>query len=239
VFVADLQSRWLGLGNSHWRNRRGRTWFLGGMSRYVTWAGGRDHELRYRPDLDGLRGVTILAVVGFHAFPTYVPGGFVGVDVFFVLSGYLISTIILEQLRRSTFTLADFYIRRARRLFPALATVLATCLLLGWFVLLPAELQSLGKHISAAAAFMLNFAVWHEGSYFDPVATLNPVLHLWSLGIEEQFYLVWPLVLLLLWRHQRSLPAIRSPTGGLAVRPRCWGRFLRAPWSHWFGKHSK
>jgi peptidoglycan/LPS O-acetylase OafA/YrhL len=96
-----------------------------------------------------------------------------------------------ERARSRAALSADFYVRRARRLFPALAVVLAACLLLGWFVLLPAELQSLGRHIGAAAAFILNFAVWHEGSYFDPVATLNPVLHLWSLGIEEQFYLDW------------------------------------------------
>jgi peptidoglycan/LPS O-acetylase OafA/YrhL len=175
------------------------------MRWFVAWAQSRDRELHYRPDLDGLRGIAILAVVGFHAFPTYVPGGFVGVDVFFVLSGFLISTIIIKQLCSSTFSLADFYVRRVRRLFPALAVVLAACLLFGWFALLPDEFQSLGKHVGAAAAFILNFSVWREGGYFDPAETLNPVLHLWSLGIEEQFYLVWPLVLLLLWQHKRSL----------------------------------
>jgi peptidoglycan/LPS O-acetylase OafA/YrhL/lysophospholipase L1-like esterase len=179
-----------------------------GMRWYVAWAQSRDRELHYRADLDGLRGIAILAVVGFHAFPAQVPGGFVGVDVFFVLSGFLISTIILKQLRSSTFTLGDFYVRRARRLFPALAVVLATCLLLGWFVLLPDELKNLGKHIGAAAAFILNFSVWREGGYFDPAQTLNPVLHLWSLGIEEQFYLVWPVVLLLLWQYKRGLGAV-------------------------------
>jgi peptidoglycan/LPS O-acetylase OafA/YrhL len=182
-----------------------REWVYVWMRSYVTWANARDRELHYRPDLDGLRGIAILAVVGFHAFPTYVPGGFVGVDVFFVLSGYLISTIILRQLRRSKFEVADFYIRRVRRLFPALAVVLAACLLFGWFALLPDELKALGKHIGAAAAFILNFSVWREGGYFDPAAGLNPVLHLWSLGIEEQFYLVWPWALLLLWRRPRTL----------------------------------
>jgi peptidoglycan/LPS O-acetylase OafA/YrhL len=177
------------------------------MRGYFSWAEARDRELHYRPDIDGLRGIAILAVLGFHAFPTYIPGGYVGVDVFFVISGFLISTIILKQLSRSTFTLQGFYVRRARRLFPALAIVLVSCLLLGWFALLPQEFQSLGKHVAAAAAFVLNFAVWREGGYFDPAANLNPVLHLWSLGIEEQFYLVWPLVLLVLWRHTRSLVA--------------------------------
>jgi len=161
--------------------------------------------MQYRADLDGLRGIAILAVLGFHAFPSWAPGGFVGVDVFFVLSGYLITGIILEQLRGSTFTLADFYVRRVRRLFPSLAVVLAACLVFGCFALLPEELKDLGKHVGAAAAFVLNFAVWREGGYFDTAASLNPVLHLWSLGIEEQFYLAWPLALLLLWRWPRIL----------------------------------
>ncbi|MFL6600386.1 MAG: acyltransferase family protein [Steroidobacteraceae bacterium] len=175
------------------------------MRGYFTWAQARDRELHYRPHIDGLRGIAILAVLGFHAFPKYIPGGYVGVDVFFVISGFLISTIILKQLRRRTFTLADFYIRRARRLFPALAIVLVSCLLFGWFALLPQEFENLGKHVAAAAAFVLNLTVWREGGYFDPAANLNPMLHLWSLGIEEQFYLVWPLVLLLLSRRRRSL----------------------------------
>jgi peptidoglycan/LPS O-acetylase OafA/YrhL len=175
------------------------------MNWYARWAGARDRELHYRPDLDGLRGISILAVLGFHAFPSLVPGGFVGVDVFFVISGFLIATIVLKQLQQSTFTLVDFYVRRVRRLFPALVIVLAACLLFGWFALLPDEFRNLGKHIGAAAAFVLNFAVWREGGYFDSAANLNPVLHLWSLGIEEQFYLLWPVILLLLWRRRRSL----------------------------------
>ncbi len=165
----------------------------------------RGRELHYRADLDGLRGIAILAVLGFHAFPEYFPGGFVGVDVFFVLSGYLITGIILQQLHGSAFSLATFYLRRARRLLPALLVVLASCLVFGWFALLPDEFKDLGKHVGAAAAFVLNFSVWREGGYFDTAATANPMLHLWSLGIEEQFYLIWPLVMLLLWRYPRIL----------------------------------
>jgi peptidoglycan/LPS O-acetylase OafA/YrhL len=158
----------------------------------------RVHELDYRPDVDGLRAIAVISVVAFHAFPAYFPGGFIGVDVFFVISGFLISTIILKQLRRSTFTVADFYRRRIRRIFPALAVVLASCLLFGWYALLPDEFELLGKHVAAAAVFVSNFVSWHEVGYFDRDAALKPLLHLWSLGIEEQFYLGWPLLLLLL-----------------------------------------
>ena len=151
----------------------------------------------YRPEVDGLRGVAVLVVLGFHAFPDYFSGGFVGVDVFFVVSGFLISSIILRQLRRSTFTFSGFYARRIRRIFPALITVLVPCLLFGCFALLPDELEELGKHVGAAAAFVSNFVLWQESGYFDRAAEFKPLLHLWSLGIEEQFYLMWPMLLLL------------------------------------------
>src|ERR1700724_3433724 len=114
----------------------------------------RVHGLEDLPDVEGLRAVAVIAVVAFHAFPTYFPGGFIGVDVFFVISGFLISTIILKQLRRSTFTVANFYRRRVRRIFPALAVVLATCLLFGWYALLPDEFELLGKHVAAASVFV-------------------------------------------------------------------------------------
>ena len=159
----------------------------------------------YRAEIDGLRGIAVLAVVGFHAFPDYFPGGFVGVDVFFVISGFLISSIILRQLSRSQFTIADFYTRRVRRIFPALLVVLAACLLFGGLVLLPNELEELGKHIGSAALFASNFTLWFESGYFDTTAEFKPLLHLWSLGIEEQFYLLWPLLLLLLWRRPRMI----------------------------------
>jgi peptidoglycan/LPS O-acetylase OafA/YrhL len=160
----------------------------------------------YRAEIDGLRGIAVLAVVGFHAFPDYFPGGFVGVDVFFVISGFLISSIILRQLNRSQFTLVDFYARRVRRIFPALLVVLAACLLLGGLVLLPNELEQLGKHIGSAALFGSNFTLWFESGYFDTTAEFKPLLHLWSLGIEEQFYLLWPMLLLLLWKRPRAVP---------------------------------
>ena len=149
----------------------------------------------YRPDIDGLRAVAVLSVVGFHAFPGSFRGGFVSVDVFFVISGYLISKIIIGNLDRDRFSFADFYSRRVRRIFPALAVVLGACALAGWLVLLPGEYSQLGKHIAGGAAFVSNLVLLGEAGYFDGSAVTKPLLHLWSLGIEEQFYIVWPVLL--------------------------------------------
>jgi peptidoglycan/LPS O-acetylase OafA/YrhL len=148
----------------------------------------------YRPDVDGLRALAVLAVVAFHAFPGLAPGGFAGVDVFFVISGFLISGIILEALREGRFSFADFYWRRVRRIFPALVLVLLACVAIGWLILLPHEFRQLGGHVAAGAAFVANVALWRETGYFDTAAELKPLLHLWSLGVEEQFYMVWPLL---------------------------------------------
>jgi peptidoglycan/LPS O-acetylase OafA/YrhL len=155
----------------------------------------------YRPDVDGLRAIAVLAVLGYHAFPSVLPGGFAGVDVFFVISGYLITGIIREDLERGRFTYQNFYWRRIRRIFPALVLVLTSCLALGWLVLLPDEYAQLGKHVAAGAGFVSNIALWREAGYFDSAAELKPLLHLWSLGVEEQYYLVWPLLLLFFRRH--------------------------------------
>ncbi|MBR4876201.1 MAG: acyltransferase, partial [Rhodocyclaceae bacterium] len=157
---------------------------------------------KYRPDIDGLRAVAVLAVVAFHAFPRWMPGGFVGVDIFFVISGYLISTILLENLARGTFSFTTFYMRRIRRIFPALALVLAASFAFGWYSLFADEFRQLGKHMAGGAGFVANILLWKEAGYFDTASELKPLLHLWSLGIEEQFYLVWPLVLWLVWRRK-------------------------------------
>ncbi|MBX4145070.1 acyltransferase, partial [Ralstonia pickettii] len=151
--------------------------------------------LDYRPDIDGLRAAAVLAVVLFHAFPSALPGGFVGVDVFFVISGYLITGILIADLGTDQFSLRRFYARRIRRLFPALVIVLLTTYAMGWFSLYGDEYRELGKHIVASAGFVSNWVSWTEAGYFDQAAQAKPLLHLWSLGVEEQFYIVWPLVL--------------------------------------------
>ncbi len=164
--------------------------------------------LDYRPDIDGLRAVAVLAVVSFHAFPQLTPGGFVGVDVFFVISGFLISTIILKAHAQNTFSYARFYARRIRRIFPALMLMLAASLVFGWFALTPNEFAELGRHAAAGTLFVSNLALWREAGYFDHEAQLKPLLHLWSLGIEEQFYLIWPLFLLRFRRATAALVAV-------------------------------
>ena len=161
-------------------------------------------SLRYRPDIDGLRAFAVLAVAGFHAFPDLVPGGFVGVDVFFVISGYLICSLILRDLNQNRFSFPHFYSRRIRRIFPALIVVLAFALVFGLYALTPDEYRNLGKHVYSGALFISNITLWQEAGYFDAEAQAKPLLHLWSLGIEEQFYLCFPLVLWLCARKGRA-----------------------------------
>jgi len=156
--------------------------------------------LAYRPDIDGLRAIAVASVVLFHAFPTYMPGGFAGVDVFFVISGFLISSIIFKGLANGSFSIRVFYERRVRRIFPSLLTVLLATLVLGWFVLAPDSYGRLGMHTAGGASFIANLLLWNEAGYFDSSAHRKPLLHLWSLGIEEQFYLVWPLFVVTVWR---------------------------------------
>jgi peptidoglycan/LPS O-acetylase OafA/YrhL len=159
----------------------------------------------YRPDIDGLRAVAVLLVVGYHYFQRQVTGGFVGVDVFFVISGYLITGLIIDGLGRGTFGAWAFYGARVRRIFPALIAVLTGVLVAGWWRLLASEYEPLGRHVAAGAGFAANLAVWQESSYFDAAAATKPLLHLWSLGVEEQFYLAWPLILIVVWRSWRRV----------------------------------
>ena len=165
-------------------------------------------QLKYRSDIDGLRAVAVLGVVIYHAFPWVIPGGFIGVDIFFVISGYLISGILYKGHKEGNFSFKEFYARRVRRLFPALITVLLATMAYGWLILLPDEFQQLGKHVAAGTLFIQNIVFWQESGYFDTAANLKPLLHLWSLAVEEQFYIFFPPILLLIWKRKWPLAAM-------------------------------
>ena len=156
----------------------------------------------YRPDIDGLRALAVLLVVSYHYFQ--VRGGYIGVDIFFVISGYLISYQIFSDLDTHSFSLTVFYAKRIRRIFPPLVLMILTTLVAGWFLLLPTDFQSLGKHAAAGISNVANLLLWTESGYFDAPSGHKPFLHLWSLGIEEQFYLTWPIALILLNKLNRA-----------------------------------
>ncbi len=160
----------------------------------------KKENLGYRADIDGLRAVAVLSVIFFHAFPAVLPGGFIGVDIFFVISGYLITGIILKQQDLNDFSVARFYENRIKRIFPALICILLFCVVFGGLLLLSSEFKMLGKHVGFGSIYLSNFALQREAGYFDISSDLKPLLHLWSLAIEEQFYLVWPLLLILAMR---------------------------------------
>ena len=168
---------------------------------------------KYRPDIDGLRAIAVMLVVIFHAFPETMPGGFIGVDIFFVISGFLITGIIVRELDQERFSLLAFYNRRIRRIFPALIVVLCVTLVLGWLWMLPAAYAQLSSDVFASAAFFANIALLLQSGYFDIESARKPLLHLWSLGIEEQFYLFWPLMLMLVARLRLSMLAAVSIAG--------------------------
>ncbi len=158
----------------------------------------------YRRDIDGLRAIAVVAVVLFHAHVGPVHGGFIGVDVFFVISGYLIAGIILDDIGAGRFSIAEFYERRLRRLFPALFAVLAACTLAGYLLFLPDEFSKFGQSVVATSTFVSNFLFWSQAGYFDTPAELKPLLHTWSLAVEEQFYLFFPAFLLIVSKYARA-----------------------------------
>ncbi len=165
----------------------------------------KDRTIEYRPDIDGLRALAVLLVVAFHYYPNwiegskFIQGGFIGVDIFFVISGYLITSIIFYGIRNHSFSIKEFYAKRIRRIFPALLAMLTSVFLFGWYVMLPNEFRLLAKHILGGIGFSSNFVLSNEVGYFDDAIDVKPLLHLWSLGIEEQFYIFWPALLMLIF----------------------------------------
>ncbi len=157
--------------------------------------------MKYRPEIDGLRSIAVLPVILFHGGVAAFSGGFVGVDVFFVISGYLITTIIVSRIDAGRFSLLDFYNRRARRILPALVLVVACSIPFAWIWMLPTEFKDFAQSISAVSLFSSNFLFWIESDYFAAAAEEKPLLHTWSLAVEEQYYIVFPLLLMLFWRR--------------------------------------
>lgn len=160
--------------------------------------------MRYRPEIDGLRAIAVIPVILFHAGFQLFSGGFVGVDIFFVISGYLITTIILADLEAGRFSILKFYERRARRILPALYLIMASCLLFAWLWLMPSDVKELSKSVMAGLAFASNIFFWRQSDYFDAATELKPLLHTWSLGAEEQFYVLFPIFLMFAWRLGRK-----------------------------------
>ncbi len=167
----------------------------------------------YRSEIDGLRAIAVLSVILFHAGFSAFSGGFAGVDVFFVISGYLITSVILTELESGRFSLSHFLERRARRILPALLLTAAVCVPIAWFLLPPRDMQNFAQSLVAVPLFASNVLFWREGDYFEPASELKPLLHTWSLSVEEQFYLLYPVLLLLVWRlSRRSIPAVLVAT---------------------------
>jgi peptidoglycan/LPS O-acetylase OafA/YrhL len=158
------------------------------------------HQIQYRPEIDGLRAIAVLAVIIFHAKLGFLPGGFVGVDIFFVISGYLITSIILNDEKQKNFSLLQFYERRIRRIFPALFVVILFTMLVGGFLFTPRDFNQLGWSAFASMAFFSNLYFAKQDGYFAPASETQPLLHTWSLGVEEQFYLVAPFIILMINR---------------------------------------
>lgn len=156
----------------------------------------------WRQDITGLRSLAVLPVLFFHAFPNAIPGGFYGVDIFFVISGYLISGIIFRGLIKGNFSYANFYSKRIRRILPNLITLLFFVAIVGWFFMTAFEFTTLGKNIYSSAAFYQNFRLMST-NYFDISSEAKPLLHLWSLAIEEQFYIIFPIICVLIWKFSR------------------------------------
>ena len=157
--------------------------------------------MNYRREIDGLRAIAVLPVILYHAGFSVFQGGYVGVDVFFVISGFLITTIILNDLKQDRFSILRFYERRARRILPALFAVVAACLPFAWVWMTPVQMEKFSQSVLATFLFLSNIYFWRDSGYFAAAADEKPLIHTWSLAVEEQFYLLFPLLLLLLWKR--------------------------------------
>lgn len=160
--------------------------------------------MKYRKEIDGLRALAVMPVIFFHAGFKGFSGGFVGVDIFFVISGYLITAIIVDELGKGSFSLLNFYERRARRILPALFFVMLCSLPFAWFWMLPQDLESFSQSLVAAPLFASNVLFWLTSGYFDTTSELKPLLHTWSLAVEEQYYFLFPIFLMLTWKSGRA-----------------------------------
>lgn len=161
--------------------------------------------MKYRAEIDGLRALAVIPIILFHADFDKFSGGFVGVDIFFVISGYLITTIILSEKEQGTFSLVNFYERRIRRILPALFLVMFLSLPLAWLWFMPSDMKSFSHSLIAVSTFTSNILFWQETGYWGPANELKPLLHTWSLAVEEQYYLLFPLFLMFMWRFQKHL----------------------------------
>jgi peptidoglycan/LPS O-acetylase OafA/YrhL len=160
--------------------------------------------MKYRPEIDGLRALAVVPVILFHAGFELFSGGFVGVDVFFVISGYLITTILIEDIENDRFSLLNFYERRARRILPALFFVMFVCIPFAWMWMLPSQMKDFSQSLVAVSLFASNVLFWRESGYFDAAAEEKPLLHTWSLAVEEQYYVLFPIFLFLAWRYGKN-----------------------------------
>jgi peptidoglycan/LPS O-acetylase OafA/YrhL len=160
--------------------------------------------LKYRAEIDGLRAIAVVAVILFHAGFEVFSGGFVGVDVFFVISGYLITTILIEEIENNRFSIFNFYERRARRILPGLFFVMLVCIPFAWMWMLPSQMEAFSKSLVAVCLFASNILFWRENRYWNAASVEKPLLHTWSLSVEEQYYVLFPIFLFLVWRFGRN-----------------------------------
>lgn len=198
-----------------------------------------ERPVNYRADIDGLRALAIISVVVFHTYPEFLPGGYVGVDIFFVISGYLISYILFKELDSGGINLFKFYSKRIRRIFPALVFLLLCMSIIGSILLSPQEFKDLGKQIIYGSAFIENiYLIGHTGGYFDTATELMPLMHLWTLAVEEQYYIIYPIICLLIWKLGKRIFFILGVLWGISFTLNCY-HDLTSPIISFFSLHTR